>query len=303
MDMFTDRPPGRGPDPEAESLLIRAAMQQAAEGAPALPDLVPVALVQGRRRRGRARAAVGAGVTGVVALGVFGAMLPMWSSGGGTQSAQTWSAASRTTTLTPPPSPAATTAQPVPTPVHIEPTEGETSMADLPPAERTRQEQFQQQAAALLDELLPRQLGPVRPVDLAVYRYQGGRDGNTFPVVFSVRPQGDPGDVPADPPCRDNPLKGIECRTAMLSGGIKARLMTTEGNSSGTQTITGVNLAFAYGDSRVRISVDGDDTSMVSAPVTADQLLAAAADPRLLELVAYADGQPMEEKEHSVRGG
>ncbi|MER7725617.1 hypothetical protein [Streptomyces sp. NPDC096323] len=302
--MFTDRSPGRGPDPEAESLLIRAAMEQAAEGAPALPDLVPVALAQGRRRRTRARAAIGAGVTGVVALGVFGAVLPMWSSGGGTQPAQTWSAASQTTTttVTPPPSPAAT-ARPVPTPVHIEPTEGETSMADLPPAERIRREQFQQQAAALFDELLPRQLGPVRPVDLAVSRYQGGRNGNTFPVIFSVRPQGDPGDAPADPPCRDTPLKGLECRTAMLPGGIKARLMTAEGNSRGTQTITGVNLAFAYGDSRVRISVDGDDTSMVSAPVTAEQLLAVAEDPRFLELVAYADGRPMEEKEHTVRGG
>ncbi|TXS37411.1 hypothetical protein [Streptomyces sp. OR43] len=304
MDMFTDRSPGRGPDPEADDLLIRAAMEQAADGAPALPDLVPVALVQGRRRRNRARAAVGAGVTGVVALGVFGAAVSLWSPQGRTQPAQTWSAASQTTTVSPPPSPAATAApQAVPAPVHIEPTPGETSMADLPPAERARQKQFQQQAAALLDELLPRQLGPVRPVDLAVNRYQAGRDGNTFPIVFSVRPKAAPGGAPADPPCRDIPSKGLRCAAAVLPGGIKARVTTAEGNARGTQTITGVSLGFVYRDSVVRISVDGDDSSMVSAPVTADQLVAAARDSRLLELVGYADGHPMEDKERTVRGG
>ncbi|WP_406100148.1 hypothetical protein [Streptomyces sp. NBC_01013] len=295
--MNTDRSPGRGPGPGAEALLIRAAMEETAESAPSLPDLVPVALVQGRRRRNRARA-VGAGVTGVVALGVFGALLPMWGSGGDAQTARTGSAASQTAT----PSPAAT-GRPAPTPVHIEPTAGETSMADLPPAERARQEEFQQQVAVLLDELLPARLGTVRPVDLAVDRYQGGSDGNTFPVIFSVRPQADPGDAGADPPCQDTPSKGFRCRTVMLPDGIKVRSFSAVGNQKGSQAITGVGLSFTYGRSSVRLSVDGDDSSMVSAPVTVDQLLHAARDPRTLKLVKYADGHPMEDKEHSVRGG
>lgn len=105
MDMFTDRSSGPGsgpgPGPGAEDQLIRVAMEQAAEGAPPLPDLVPVALVQGRRRRTRARAALGAGVTGVVALGVFGVALPMWGAGGGTQPARTGTDSSQTTTATP----------------------------------------------------------------------------------------------------------------------------------------------------------------------------------------------------------
>lgn len=302
MDMSTDRSTGRGPDPEAEDLLIRAAMERAAEDAPSLPDLVPVALVQGRRRRNRARAAVGAGVTGVVALGALGAVLSMWSPSGGTQPAQTWSVASQTTAVSPPPSTAAT-ARPVPAPVHIEPTAGETSMADLPASERTRQEQFQQQAAVLLDELLPRGLGPIRPVDLAVNRYRGGQDGNTFAVIFSVRPKADPDGAGATQPCLDIAAKGLRCRTAMLPVGIKARVLTVEGNAKGTRTITGVNLRFSYGDSVVRITVDGDDSTMVSAPVTGDQLVAAAGDSRFLKLVKYADEHPMEDKEHSVRGG
>lgn len=305
MDMFTDRSPGRGPGPEADDLLIRAAMEQAADGAPALPDLVPVALVQGRRRRNRARAAVGAGVTGVVALGVFGAVVSTWSPDGRTQPAQTWSAASQSTTVSPPPPPAATaTPQAVRTPVHIEPTPGESSMADLPAAERTRQEQFQQQAAALLDELLPGRLGTVRPVDLAVDRYQAGRDGNTFPVVFSVRPKAAPGGaVPADPPCRDIPSKGLRCRSVMLPGGITFRTVTAVGDAKESYAITSVDLRFGYGDSTVRLSVGGDDTTMVSAPVNADQLVTAASDSKFLELVKYADRHPMEDKEHSVRGG
>ncbi|MER5276094.1 hypothetical protein ABT025_10085 [Streptomyces sp. NPDC002809] len=298
MDI-TDRSPGRGPAPEAEDLLIRAAMEQAAEGVPPLPDLVPVALVQGRRRRTRARAAVGAGVASAVALGVFGVALPMWGPGGGSQEARTGSAASRTTTATPSP----TTARPALKPVHVEPTDGETPMADLPAAERARQEEFQQQVAVLLGELFHEQLGAVRPVDLAVNRYQGGSDGNTFPLIFSVRPKGDPGDIGADPACVDNPLKGFRCRTAMLPGGIKVRAVTAEGNGNGSQTITGVDLKFTYGTSTVRLSVAGDDSSMVSAPVTVEQLAAAAGDPRFMALVKYADAHPMEDKEHSVRGG
>ncbi|WP_326658698.1 hypothetical protein [Streptomyces sp. NBC_00385] len=303
--MFTDRSPGRGPDPEADDLLIRAAMEQAADGAPALPDLVPVALVQGRRRRNRARATVGAGVTGVLALGVFGAVVSMWSPEGGTQPTGTWSAASQSTTVSPPPSPAATeTPQPVRTPVHIEPTPGETGMADLPPAERARQEQFQQQAAALLDELLPGRLGTVRPVDLAVNRYQAGRDGNTFPVIFSVRPKAAPGEAtPADPPCRDIPSKGLRCRSAMLPGGIAFRSVTAVGDTKESYSITSVDLRFGYGDSTVRLSVGGDDSTMVSAPVNAEQLVTAVSDSRFLELVKYADSHPMEDKEHTVRGG
>ncbi|MEU1467419.1 hypothetical protein ABZ434_04260 [Streptomyces sp. NPDC005761] len=295
--MFTDRSPGRGPDPEAEDLLIRVAMEQAAEGVPALPDLVPVALVQGRRRRNRARAAVGAGVTGVVALGVFGAVLPMWGSGGGSQPSRTGSVASQPTSAAPSP-----TTSRAPVPVHVEPTAGETPMAALPAAERSRQEEFQRQAAALLDELLP-ELGTVRPVDLAVNLYQGGSDGNTFPLVFSVRPQPGSGAVPADPPCHDIPSKGFRCRTAMLPGGIKVRATSAEGNESGGRTITGVDVRFVYRDSTVRLSVDGDDSSMVSAPVTVSQLAAVAGDSRFLELVKYADGHPMEDKEHTVRGG
>lgn len=301
MDMFTDRSSGPLPGPETEDRLIRTAMKQTAEGAPPPPDLVSVALVQGRRRRTRARAALGAGVTGVVALGVFGVALPMWGAGGGTQPAQTGSVTTPATTSAPSP---ASADRPVPKPVHLEPSDGETPMADLPVAERDRQKKFQLKVAVLLDELLHEQLGAVRPVDLEVRRYQGGSGGHAFPVIVSVRPRADAEALgSANPPCRDITTKGIRCKTVTLPGGIKARALTWEGNGNGAQTLTNVELAFTYGNSSVRLSVSGDDAAMVSSPVTADQLVAVASDSRFLELVKYADGHPMEDKEHFVDGG
>lgn len=311
MDTFTDSSSGGETAGEDGVPLVRVAMERAAEGAPPLPDLVPAAVAQGRSRRTRARAAVGAGVSAVVALGVFGATLPLWGAdeGGAARPARSWSAAARAAEATPPSATEATppTATEAPRavrpPVHVEPGPGESSMADLPAAERARQESFQQKVARLLDELLPRGLGTVHPVDLAVSRYQTAEDGSTFPVVLSVRRRGDGDEGPEAPPCRDNPAKGFQCKQAMLPGGLKARAVTAVGNSRGSQTITGVDVTFDYRDSAVRLAVTGDDTTMVSAPVTADQLLAVAADARFLELVAYADSRPMEEKDGAIRGG
>ncbi|MFF1919109.1 hypothetical protein ACFVW8_00835 [Streptomyces sp. NPDC058221] len=318
--MSSDRFPRRGPDEEAEALLIRAAMEQATDGAPALPDLVPAALVQGRSRRVRARAAIGAGVTGVVALGVLGAVLPVWGGGGsvGAEPAGTWSAASRGARIPPSavpsvpaapvttaPSWVAPTDSPLPSRLHIAPSPGQSSMADLPDAERVRQEGFQQEAAALLDKLLPPEFGPVRPVDLAVSRYQGGADGKAFPLVFSVRPMGTPGGgaAPGQPPCRDDLDKKVRCRTATLPGGIEARAVTTASRPRQSQSVTTTVVRFAYGDSSVALSVGGDTTTKTSPPVSVGELLGVAGNDRFLDLVKYADEHSMETKESAERVG
>lgn len=213
MHVFTDTSPGGEPGREDQETLIRVAMERATEGAPPLPDLVPVALVQGRRRRVRARAAIGGATIAVAAIGVFATTLPVW--GGDAAATRNVSAASS----------AGATAVPraVRTPVHIEPSPGESSMADLPAAERAWQEEFQQRAAAVFDELLPDAFGTVHPVDLAVSRYQGGKDGPVFPLMFSVRPQAGPEATPADPPARRSrrSTSGAgrrRCRTASRSG-------------------------------------------------------------------------------------
>ncbi|MEU2245263.1 hypothetical protein [Streptomyces sp. NPDC019224] len=295
MHVFMDPSPGGEPGREDEELLLRTAMERATDGAPPLPDLVPGALVRGRRRRARARAAIGAGAAALLALGVFGAALPVW--GGGTERVRDWSAASRTT---PVPTPLDTARPGLRLPVHIEPEPGESSMADLSETELSRQTVFQNEAAGVLEALLPEAVGPVRRTDLTVSRYQGGSDGRVFPVVFSVRPSAT---SEAEPPCLDVPVKHYRCDEVSLPGGIMAQAITAAGNAKGGRTITGVTVRFGYGHSRVTLTVGGDDEAMVSAPVTADDLLAVARDARFMELVAYADERPMEAKEDSVRGG
>ncbi|MEU8627658.1 hypothetical protein [Streptomyces sp. NPDC048669] len=303
--MSSDRFPGRAPDKgaaeaaEAEILLIRAAMEQATDGAPTPPDLVPAALVQGRRRRTRARAAIGAAVTGVVTLGVLGVVLPMWGGSGGTEPARTWSAASQRTSIAPSPAPTDT---PQPPPVHVEPSRGQSSMADLPAAERARQEEFQQRVALLLGELLP-QVGPVHPVDLAVSRYQAGRDGNVFPVVFSVRAESGRSVAPQEGPCPNYPDRKLRCKRAMLPGGIEAHAATVVTGPNGSPAPTSTVVRFMYGDSTVVLSVDGDEATREPSPVTADQLLAVAGSPRFLKLVKSAAEHPMESKEYADRVG
>ena len=295
MYVLMDPAPGDEPARDDEELLVRSAMERATDGAPPLPDLVPGALVQGRRRRARSRAAIGAAATAIVGLGVLGAALPVW--GGGEEPVREWSAASQTS---PVPTP---TAVPVRPPVHIEPGHGEKSMADLPENEFSRQRVFQNEAAGVLETLLPKAIGPVRLVDLAVNRYQGGADGRVFPITFSIRPLATGKAARANTPCLDVAVKDLQCDEVTLPGGITAQAITAAGNAEGGKTITGVTVRFRYGHSRVVLTVGGDDTAMVSAPVTAEELLTAVQDPEFMNLVEYADERPMEAKEGSVRGG
>ncbi|MFG2565344.1 hypothetical protein ACGFR6_07880 [Streptomyces sp. NPDC048567] len=298
MYVLMDPAPGDEPARDDEVSLVRSAMVRATDGAPPLPDLVPGALVQGRRRRARARAAIGAAATAIVGLGVLGAALPVW--GGDGEPVRQWSAASSTTAV---PTPLDTSDPRLRLPVHVEPSPGESSMADLPEDELSRQQVFQNQAADVLESLLPKALAPVRPVDIAVNRYQGGVDSPVFPITFSVRPLATGKAARANTPCLDVAVKDLQCDEVTLPGGIMAQAITAAGNAKGGKTITGVTVRFRYGHSRVVLAVGGDDTAMVSAPVTADQLVAVAGDPKFIEMVAYADERPMEAKEGSVRGG
>ncbi|WP_406285143.1 hypothetical protein [Streptomyces sp. NBC_00209] len=295
MYVLMDPAPGDEPARDDEELLVRSAMERATDGAPPLPDLVPGALVQGRRRRARARVAIGATAAAIVGLGVLGAALPVWDGGG--EPVRAWSAASQTS-----PVPTAT-AVPVRPPVHIEPSPGETSMADLPKDEFSQQRVFQNDAAGVLEALLPKAIGPVRLVDIAVNRYRGGEGSPVFPITFSVRPLATGKAARADRPCLDIAVKGLRCDEVSLPGGIMAQAITAAGNAKGGNTITGVSVRFTYGHSRVTLTVGGDADAMVSAPVTADELVAVAGDAKFIELVAYADARPMEAKEGSVRGG
>lgn len=270
---------------ERTILLVRDVMDRASAGLPPLPDLSGPALAEGRRRRGRTRLAIASGVLAVAAIGTAGAVT---LSGGGPSASPPAASAS-------PSYPPAASASPS-LPLHIEPTPGEESMADLPAEERTRQEQFQQRAVGVLRELLPEGIGTVRRTDLNVTRYQVTKGDKEFVLIFSVRPH-DPGR--SQKPCLDA-VKGMVCEEATLPGGIEAQATTMPMNSG---TVTGTAVNFRYGDSDVSLWLNPHDASNTSAPVTNDQLLAVAAAPAFLDLVRIADEQPMQERQTSIPGG
>ncbi|MFB7180537.1 hypothetical protein ACFCYI_22900 [Streptomyces sp. NPDC056257] len=261
-------------------LLVRDAMNRTTADLPALPDLSGPARSQGLRRRARVRAAIGGGVLTVVAIAVAGAVaLP--DSGGATRIG---------VAAQPPGGPA----QPQP-PVHLEPSPGESSMADLPAAERARQEQFQNRAVPVLQELLPEGVGTLRRTDLSVRLYQGTKDDKTFTVVFSVRPTG----ADTDPrTCLE--AKGRVCAKGTLPDGTEVIASTSPVNDG---DVTESRIFFRYNKSNVSLAVSPHDASHTSAPVTNDQLLTLAKDPAFLDLVKTADADPVEQEQKLLPAG
>ncbi|WP_314251886.1 hypothetical protein [Streptomyces sp. DSM 40907] len=272
-------------DDRAAAMLVRDAMDRATAELPATADLVGPARAQGLRRRARVRAAIGGAVLAVTGLGLAGAfVLPDDGGGrGATGATGVIDVAAPPASSGPPP------------PVHLEPSPGESSMADLPPAERARQENFQNQAVGVLQQLLPPSVGTVQRIDLNVRHYQGTKDGKTFRIIFSVRPF-EPGTAPQA--CRN--IRGTVCSKATLPGGIEANAWTSPINSG---TVTESRVWFRYGASDVSLAVNPHDASNTSAPVTAQQLLDLAKSPAFLDLVKAADRDPVEEMQRTIVGG
>lgn len=273
--------------------MVKDAMDRTARELGPLPDLVPGAVSQGRRRRARRRLAVAAGAFGVATVAALGAVaLP--GGDGGARSAGAGSGG----TVTSPPAVAATP-EPYRTPVHVAPTSGETpegSLEGLSPTERTRFEDFQQRAAVALDRALPEAVGTILPLDSTILGYRGEQGGKVFHVHFSVRP--DDGEPAGE--CFDEPGKKLTCVRAELPGGIEAKVLVS---GSGSPETTATSITFTYGGSDVRLEVAPDEAAGASAPVTAEQLADGVRESGLLDVVRYADEHPLLEKQVSVRGG
>ncbi|MER6445661.1 hypothetical protein [Streptomyces venezuelae] len=259
------------------ALLVRDAMHRATAELPALTDLAGPARVQGLRRTARVRAATGAAVVAVAALSVGGA-LALPSGGDGRSATGSTDVAAAPPGVVPQP------------PVHIDPTPGQTSMADLPPAERARQEDFQNRAVAALQGLLPGAVGTVQRTDLTVSLYRATKDGKTFDIVFSVRSAAD-----AAERCRET--KGTVCAKATLPDGTEADASTSP---VGSAAVTESRVWFRYGTSNVSLTVGPDEESNTSAPVTAGELLEVAKSPDFLGLVDAADKHPLEQEQPTV---
>ncbi|WP_143662643.1 hypothetical protein [Streptomyces sp. CB03238] len=264
-------------------------MDRTTQELPPLPDLAPAAAAQGHRRRARTRLAAAGGVFGTVTAAALGlALLP------GTGPAPASPAAAPPGVTAPSDAPPEVAASPsYRTPVTATPSPGQEPAKKLPPAERTRLADFQQQAAALLDELLPPSVGEVRPVDGMVSAYRIESGGRTFHLRFSVRPAG----KEPLPECRNIPAKSMTCEHLTLGGGMRVQAYTMPVDAPGTLE---ASVVLGYGRSRVALTVS---PSGVSAPVTARQLADVLRDERVRELLRYADEHPVQPESTSVHGG
>ncbi|MFE2325041.1 hypothetical protein ACFXD5_14190 [Streptomyces sp. NPDC059385] len=271
------------PDDDGTVLLIRETMARTTADLPPLPDLVGPARAQGRRRRARVRFAIGGGALAVAALGMAAAVALPADDGDPQVGGVINVAAPPSSSTAPPP------------PVHIEPTPGGSSMADLPPAERAKQEDFQNRAVPVLQSLLPETVGTVQRTDAGVRLYQGTKNGKSFFIIFSVRPSGSD---PTTRPCLE--AKGYVCKKTTLPGGIEATATTSPINNG---NVTEAELFFHYGKSNVSLAIEPHDASNTSAPVTNDQLLELARASSFLDLVKAADKDPVEKEQKTVVGG
>ncbi|MFF0478362.1 hypothetical protein [Streptomyces sp. NPDC004284] len=262
-----------------DETMLRRALDRTALELPPLPDLVPVAVRLGRRRRARARLAVAGGVFGTATAAVLGLSLLSGADGSGAGL---------------PAAPPAAFPSAYHTPVAARPTPGQEPPEKLSDAESARRAQFQQQVSALLDELLPPSVQDIRPVADQVSDYRITAGGQDFHVKLSVRPA--EGERLQD--CRNVPSKGTTCEKADLGGGRTAQVYATAVNKPET---LGSMVVTRYGRSSVLLSVSPSDTA--SAPVTPDQLLTVVRDARFTDLLKYADAYPVQEKDAPVRGG
>lgn len=278
----------------ADDGLVRTLLTRTADELEPPPDLVGAAIVQGRRRRARARV-VWAGSSLACAALVLGTTTAYLSHDRTTVVAPAARAGAGATPAAPSgtlPSPTAT----FPVVQPPSPWTDEDWPADHSPEEHARVDRWRQLTAAALQDLLPSAVGRIRLVDGNPAVYQGVSGGKVFPVVFSVRPVAG---TPAPVECSAG-KGGTTCRLEPLPGGIRAAVRVAPMDAMDT---TGTSVHFHLGHSDVLIEIDPHDASHSSAPVTAAQLLALVRSPRVLALVQAADTDPVMPVQKSVTEG
>lgn len=273
------------------ALLVRDAMESTVAQLPAVHDLVPAAVTQGRRRRARARLAIAAGSV-CVAGAVVAASLAL---AGGHDARSARPAASRT----PVPHESSGPVRPegYRSPFHDLPFMEE-DQSGLTARERTQRADFQQKAARVLDELLPDSVGLVRPSDVNPWSYQGmTADGRVFQLIFSTyysRSGPGPG------PCVKyiNNTRG-GCEHVTLSNGIKAMVVR---RTDHPVPLIHTQIEFSYQHYHVGFRVESDPKAEVDSPVSGRELQTIVSDPRFLDLVRDANKLPRETKKPTNKG-
>ncbi|MGW6539694.1 hypothetical protein ACWGBV_05595 [Streptomyces sp. NPDC055051] len=157
-----------------DTVLLRDALDRTTDGLPPLPDLAPLAVREGRRRRARSRLAVGSAAFAVVTAGALGlTLLP----GAGPGAA----------------APAVSTV----------------GGQGLSEEERAFREEYRRKMAELLDERLPAEVTGVRPEGDRVSEYRFEAGGETFRMVVSVRRAADTSAWQGAPELRLGPISEL----------------------------------------------------------------------------------------------
>ncbi|MGW7290969.1 hypothetical protein ACWGIB_01090 [Streptomyces xiamenensis] len=268
---------------------LRAAMEHAVADLHADAHVLPNALVLGPRRRARARALRAGGVLCVaaaVAAAVFGP-LNLLTPGGETK----------------PAAPPAAESSPDGSPdtedgggqtYDLVPPDDGTSpdYPGLSADELARVADYRQRVAAVLDGLLPEQITTVQIVQGEGNVYRGlTEDGLSFDILFNVRPLAGAGNI--DLRHVDGCLAEEDaqtCRTAQLATG---ETVSLRGLTPDMRRVGGASAQFYFGGSYVGLSVGPDGPTHTPPPVTADDLLAWAGEPDVVELLHEADEDPL----------
>ncbi|MFD5521083.1 hypothetical protein [Streptomyces sp. NPDC127066] len=283
------------PEEDGQSaLLVRDAMERTVANLLPSYDLVPAAVTQGRRRRLRTRLVIAAGSACAVGA-VMAASLTLSGEGDDRSSVRPATSAAPSPHESPDPGLYRT---PVPAQSMDS---GDRALAQLPVSDRKRREEFQQQAAALLDRLLPDSVGFVRPVRNYAQLYYGeAADGRVFQLIFTVRSSGNRS---GPRPCpKDIVSKGGICEHVTLPGGSGLRA-TSLRLPVDPPTIMSTQIAFTYAHSDAVLTIYPDVEARASSPVTSEQLQAAVGDSRFLDLVRDAGALPLDWREATGADG
>ncbi|MDT0323617.1 hypothetical protein [Streptomyces millisiae] len=240
----------------AEEPELRRAMEHAVGGLAPPVDLVPGALLLGRRRRARARLATAGGGVAVAALAT---VLGVGFVPPGDDAVVAEPPAS---TATEPGLPGPTVSTPVPTPNNAE--------------SHARAVDYRARVAALLDELLPG-LGAVSATDYDIARYRAmtGSDA-AYQITFSATPE-----VDANTGRCAASESAETCTELQLSDGTPAAVRTTPGG----QSAAGLRVVFSYGGTEATVAVDADSGEEGALPVDVADLTAVAENQDARELL------------------
>lgn len=156
---------------------------------------------------------------------------------------------------------------------------------------RADQRELRQRIAATLEELLPDQLGRVRPKGSHLGAYRAEGSNRQFAITFTVERRAGR-DSPAARSCA--PASSHSPFVSCVAGALPDGTTVTAGHERDMRApAAGVPISFfGYRDVDVMLALFGDDDLPDAVPITDQELLAVVTDPRFVALVDELRSSP-----------